>query len=322
MGRDEPDVASPHAAGRHEPLAAEDSTRAGPADRRSRRHADDRSRRARRELAPLARRACPPNAPPWSRPTPMAAASSRSRRRSRTPAARPSSWPIWPKRGGCARSRRRAAIYVLDGLLPAPRGASRINARPVIGSLTELAEWDALRRRQRLARRRGDPRRYRHEPARHSRRGSGRARAAPAAGEPRHHAADEPSRLRRDARASAERKQIELFREIRVLSAAPRLARQFVRHLPRRSCALRPGAAGRRALRRQSDAGQPNPMRRGRAARRASFRSRESRRARPSATAASGPPSAPARLARSSRSATPTAIRARPARPSRAAAAK
>jgi alanine racemase len=37
------------------------------------------------------------------------------------------------------------AIYVLDGLLPSTAAAfAEINARPVIGSLVELAEWDAF----------------------------------------------------------------------------------------------------------------------------------------------------------------------------------
>ena len=50
-------------------------------------------------------------------------------------------------------------------------------------------------------------------------------------------------------------RQIRLFREMRIaLSRHPLLARQFVRHLPRRRRPLRPGAPGRRALRRQSDA--------------------------------------------------------------------
>ena len=38
-----------------------------------------------------------------------------------------------------------AAIYVLDGLLPNTAAAfAEVNARPVIGSLVELAEWDAF----------------------------------------------------------------------------------------------------------------------------------------------------------------------------------
>ena len=82
---------------------------------------------------------------PWSRPTPMAAASNRS--------------PPRARQAGCktffvadlAEARRARsvapdqAIYVLNGLAPgtAPIFAE-INARPVIGSLVELAEWDAF----------------------------------------------------------------------------------------------------------------------------------------------------------------------------------
>ena len=81
------------------------------------------------------------------------------------------------------------------------------------------------------------------------------------------------------------------------VSRHPVLARQFVRHLPRRHRALRPGAARRRALRRQPDAGQA-ATRCGRwsSSRAASCRSATSSRARPSATARPGPRSAkPAR---------------------------
>ena len=59
--------------------------------------------------------------------------------------------------------------------------------------------------RQRLARRRGAACRHRHEPARHLSRRSGSAGAAHPLRKSRHHAADEPSRLRRTRRASAQR---------------------------------------------------------------------------------------------------------------------
>ena len=112
-----------------------------------------------------------PNAPPWSRPTPMGCgiepvtADARHR-----PAARRSSWPTSPRRGACARRAREATIYVLNGFSPDSRGGAspRLDARPVINSIAELAEWDAFVAAQQLARRRGDPRRHRHEPARHS----------------------------------------------------------------------------------------------------------------------------------------------------------
>ena len=71
------------------------------------------------------------------------------------------------------------------------------SARPVIGSLVELAEWDGFCATQRLARRRGAACRHRHEPARPCARGGGGARAAHPRRKSRHHAVDEPSRLRR-----------------------------------------------------------------------------------------------------------------------------
>ena len=62
-----------------------------------------------------------------------------------------------------------------------------------------------LRRRPGLARRRGDACRHRHEPAGHLGRRGGSAGAARAARKSRHHAFDEPSRLRRNARSPAQR---------------------------------------------------------------------------------------------------------------------
>ena len=60
------------------------------------------------------------------------------------------------------------AIYVLNGLLPGTAAAfADLRARPVIGSMVELAEWDAFCHRQPVARRRGAACGHRHEPARH-----------------------------------------------------------------------------------------------------------------------------------------------------------
>ena len=60
-----------------------------------------------------------------------------------------------------------AAIYVLDGFFQNTGEAyAKIDVRPVIGDLNELAEWDVFCRRYRLGRRRRHSHRYRHEPAR------------------------------------------------------------------------------------------------------------------------------------------------------------
>ena len=72
-----------------------------------------------------------------------------------------------------------AVVYVLNGCTPEGSPTFiELNARPVINSMTELAEWDAFHRRPQLAGRRRAACRYRHEPARHVRRRSGRAGAA------------------------------------------------------------------------------------------------------------------------------------------------
>ena len=60
-----------------------------------------------------------------------------------------------------------AVIYVLSGVLPGTGLAlAEARLRPVINSVTELAEWDAFVSVNQLAWRRGAPCRHRHEPAR------------------------------------------------------------------------------------------------------------------------------------------------------------
>ena len=115
-----------------------------------------------------------------------------------------------------------------------------------------------LRRRPWLAGRRRAAGRYRHESARHFAGRGGGARPARADRKSRHRAAAEPPRLRRDSRPSAQCPADPAVS--RVASAVPeraRFARQFLRHFSRRFGAFRFGAAGRCALRRQSNAGPP-----------------------------------------------------------------
>ena len=119
-------------------------------------------------------------------------------------------------------ARGRAGADDLRAQRPAARhGAALcrdVDARPVIGSLVELAEWDAFCRTHG----------WRGGAALHVDTGMNRlgisieeAAALAAAHprrEPRHHAADEPFRLRRDARASAQRAaRSPPFREVRLL---------------------------------------------------------------------------------------------------------
>ena len=112
-----------------------------------------------------------------------------------------------------------------------------------------------LRRRPQLARRRGAAGGHRHEPARHFAGRSRRAGAAHPDRKSRHHAVDESLGLRRDRRPSAHREPDQtVSRTPRPLSRHSGLARQFLRHFPRRLGTVRSGAAWGRALRRQSDA--------------------------------------------------------------------
>ena len=89
------------------------------------------------------------------------------RRRSRRGAAR------------CAAQRRSRRSMCSTACCRAPRPAfADIHARPVIGSMVELAEWDAFCSAKPVARRRRAACRHRHEPARHFGERSGGARAA------------------------------------------------------------------------------------------------------------------------------------------------
>ena len=75
----------------------------------------------------------------------MAAASNRWRPRCRKPAARPSSSLIFREARRLRKAAPEAAIYVLNGLMPNTAPAyAELRARPVIGSVLELAEWDAF----------------------------------------------------------------------------------------------------------------------------------------------------------------------------------
>ena len=78
----------------------------------------------------------------------MAAASSRSRARSPAPAARRFSSPPSDEARAARAALPSAAIYVLDGFFQNSGDAyAKIDARPVIGDLNELAEWDVFCRR-------------------------------------------------------------------------------------------------------------------------------------------------------------------------------
>ena len=166
----------------------------------------------------------------------MAAVSSRSPPSSPRPDARHSSSPISRRRAACAPRRRKAVIYVLNGIAPgsAPPMPS-IDARPVIGSMSANSPNGTRSAAPRLARRRRPAFRHRHEPARPAdRRGAGARR--PRAKMPDHGIALVMSHL-----ACAETP------ATRSTSPDPRrsascaimfrgvsgIARQFLRHLPR-----------------------------------------------------------------------------------------
>ena len=78
----------------------------------------------------------------------MAAAPNRSRARSPAPAARRFSWQPSTKPRVVRAAVPAAAIYVLDGFFQNSGEAyARIDVKPVIGDLNELAEWDVFCRR-------------------------------------------------------------------------------------------------------------------------------------------------------------------------------
>ena len=250
-----------------EPLAPDDAP-AGPdagkarADRRpagsgSRRRAHHRSRRARRQLA----HAHPPDAAGGMRGRGQGrrlwlrhragrqGAHPRRlqdllRRRPRRGAARAHGGA----RGGDLRAQRADAGH--------GRGLCRHQRAAGDRQPAGARRMGRLRRRQPMARRRGAARRHRHEPARRHGQRSGGAGAAHPRREPRHHAADEPPRLRASAGASAQpAPDRSLPRRAHALPRHPVVARQFLRHLSQRRRPLRRGAAGGGALWRQPDAG-------------------------------------------------------------------
>ena len=78
----------------------------------------------------------------------MAAAPNRSRARSPAPAARPFSWQPSDEARVVRAAVPSAAIYVLDGFFQnTGESYAKIDVRPVIGDLNELAEWDVFCRR-------------------------------------------------------------------------------------------------------------------------------------------------------------------------------
>src|SRR3954451_4864873 len=149
------------------------------------------------------------------------------------------------------------AIYVLGGYFQnTGEHYAQINCRPVIGDLNELAEWDVFCRRTG----------WTGGAAIHIDTGMNRLRP-PAAGSTgqhpphqrrrsRHHAGHEPSGFGRAAQQPGERQATrDLPRHRQRILRRAGGARQFVRRLPWRALPVRHGAAGRRALRRQPDAG-------------------------------------------------------------------
>ena len=134
-----------------------------------------------------------------------------------------------------ARAVPSAAIYVLDGFFQNTGDAyAKIDARPVIGDLNELAEWDVFCRRSGWA----------GGAAIHIDTGMNRLGLTIAEAQgiiPRINAGDhgitlvdEPPRLRRDAQSSAQCQAArELPRDRQPFLRRAGVAGQFVRHLPR-----------------------------------------------------------------------------------------
>jgi hypothetical protein len=228
---------------------------AGPPRTRDRRHADHRSCRRRGELARAGAQA------PHRRMR-RRGQGQRLRARPRTGHRKARQGRLQDVfRGRSCRSAARARPRARGDDLRAQRICARggeafaeINARPVINSMTELAEWDAFVAAQN----------WRGGAALHVDTGMNRlgisprkprACAARAERESRHHAVDEPPRLRRNPRSPAQcQPNPALSRAAHALPRHSGLARQFLRHLPRRFGAFRSGKTGRRALRHQSHA--------------------------------------------------------------------
>ena len=161
----------------------------------------------------------------------------------------------------CGRSRRDATIYVLNGL-HAGLGAG-LRRRSICGrsstASTELAEWDAFVATSS----------WRGGAALHVDTGMNRlgitvdeaARIAPRLQSESHGftllMSHSPAPRRPTTRSTTGRSGC--FAKSACLSRRAVLARQFVRNFPRRHRALRSGAAGRGALRRQSDARASEP---------------------------------------------------------------
>ena len=185
----------------------------------------------------------------------MAAASSRWWARSRKPDAGHSSSPTSPRRGARAPSRRTRRSTCSTASCPAPRQPTcRPILRPVIGSCAEWDEWSAFRAASG----------WRGGAALHLDTGMNRLgfpleRRPPSS---RRRVGNDPGiALVMSHFACSEEDhplnaiQIERFRgDARAVSRHRGIALEFLRHLPRRGRASRPGPPRRRALRRQSDA--------------------------------------------------------------------
>ena len=130
-----------------------------------------------------------------------------------------------------------ATIYVLDGFFQNTGDAyAKIDARPVIGDLNELAEWDVFCRRSGWA----------GGAAIHIDTGMNRLGLTIDGGaghhspdqcrRSRHHAGDEPPRLRRKPQSSAQRQAARgLPRDRQPVFRRAGIAVEFVRHFPRRA---------------------------------------------------------------------------------------
>ena len=130
----------------------------------------------------------------------MAAASIRSRARWPPPAARRFSSPRWTKRAPRAPPRRRPRIYVLDGFFQNCGDAyAKIDCQARDRRSQRTRRMGRVLPPLRLGRRRRHPHRHRHEPARPDARGGAGHRSPDQCRRSRHHAGDEPPRLRRDA---------------------------------------------------------------------------------------------------------------------------
>ena len=228
------------------------------------------------------------------------------------PAARPSSSPILPRRGACALSAPDAAIYVLNGLLP--------GTAPAFAE-TQRAPGDQqpgrARRMGRASSRRSG---WRGGAALHVDTGMNRLGLSPEeaaalaprirAGKPRHHAVDEPSRLRRagrSIRSTTSRSSCSAKSACCIAASPPRSPIPPASSSARRRIATWCGRASRSTASTRRRA-QPNPMRpvvelQARIVQVRNVAQRRDRRLR----RRPGPPSA-RRGSRSSRSAMPTAI--------------